>query len=64
MHQVPSDSPLIIGARPAITAAHFPAILLGGLLLLALLLGIVLGDIGPQTFHQPVPSPSDPITIP
>lgn len=50
--------------RPLITPAHLPAVLLGALLVVALVLGIALGNIGPQTFHQPVPSPNDPITIP
>ena len=50
--------------RPTITPAHLPAILLGALLVIALTLGVILGDIGPQTFHQPIPSPSDPITVP
>jgi hypothetical protein len=54
-----------LGARrPALTPAHLPAVLLGALLILALALGIGEGHIGPQTFHQPTPSPSDPITVP
>jgi len=64
---VPSNfdtAPLPGARRPLITPAHLPAVLLGALLLMAIILGLSEGSIGPQTFHQPIPSPSDPITIP
>jgi len=64
---VPSSldtAPLPGARRPLITPAHLPAVLLGALLLIAVVMGLAEGSIGPQTFQQPVPSPSDPITIP
>ncbi len=51
--------------RPGqLTPAHVPLILLGALLILAVALGMAAGIVGPGMLHQPVPSPSDAITIP
>jgi hypothetical protein len=50
--------------RAAMTAAHAPMVILGALLVIALALGVITGAINAKTFHQPIPSPSDPITVP
>lgn len=47
-----------------ITPHHVPALILSAFLVVALILAIAGGEIGAKTFTQPVPSPSDPITIP
>ena len=51
-------------APRGLTPAHAPALILSAFLILALILGLAGGEIGERTFQQPVPSPSDPITIP
>ena len=47
-----------------LTPAHAPALILTAFLIVAIVLGLAGGEIGEKTFQQPVPSPSDPITIP
>lgn len=47
-----------------LTSAHAPALILTAFLLVILILGLAGGEIGAKTFEQPVPHPSDPITIP
>ena len=51
-------------APRGLTPAHAPALILTAALIVAIVLGLVGGEIGAKTFQQPVPSPSDPITIP
>jgi len=51
-------------APRGLTTAHAPALILSAFLIVALILGIAGGEISDKTFQQPVPSPSDPITIP
>lgn len=51
-------------APRGLTTAHAPALILSAFLVIALILGIAGGEIGAKTFQQPIPSPSDPITIP
>lgn len=63
---MPADRGYDDPTRPlrALTPAHVPMLVLTVFLVIALVLGIAGGEIGAKTFRQPVPSPSDPITIP
>ncbi len=51
-------------ARKSWSQAHIAVVIMLVFVAIALVLGIGTGVINERTFHRPVPSPSDPITIP